>query len=150
MGGKGPEGAAVTEFAMKRWMAGAVALGVGGAALAGAVPFEEAVLGRHKVTILLHPFLTEEETATLRLVLTNEQALAIFVPQDAAATGGHATLALAPGEGLIREGKPVASAVALSGFADAAAADAAALAACDAARTGAEACVVALQVQPAP
>lgn len=127
----------------------AVGVSLAGGVLAGAVPFEEAALGGSRVTAYLHAFLTEEETAALRLVMTNEQALAIFVPQDGAGEGGHAALAVSPEDGFIREGKPVASAVALSGFADAPAAEAAALAACDAARKGAADCVVVLRVAPA-
>ncbi len=116
---------------------------------AGAVPFEEAVLGTARVTLYLHPFLTAEELATLRLVMTNEQALAIFVPQDKAAEGGFAAMAAAPGDGFVRDGKPAASATALAGFADSASAEAAAVQACDALRTGEPPCVVVLKVAPA-
>lgn len=123
----------------------------GGAVMAETAPqavaVEEAVLGGSSVRLHLHPFLMPEEVAMLRLVLTNEQALAIFVPD---AAGGHAALAAAPAQGVVREGKPVASAIALAGFADAAAADQAARAACDAARGEGAACVTVLEVAPAP
>ena len=115
-----------------------------------AVAVEEAVLGSSIVRLHLHPFLMPEEVSVLRLVLTNEQALAIFVPDAAGSEGRHAALAAAPGEGVVREGKPVASAIALAGFADAAAADQAARAACDAARGEGAACVTVLEVAPAP
>ena len=119
------------------------------AGLAGAVAFEEAVLGTSRVKLYLHPFLQEDELATLRLVMTNEQALAIFVPQDKAAQGGFAALAASPDDGFVRGGKPAASAAALAGFADSAAAEEAAVKACDALRTGAAPCLVVLTVAPA-
>lgn len=118
---------------------------------AEAVPVEEAVLGASTIRLHLHPFLAPDEVALLRLVLTNEQALAIFVPQADGATGGHAALAAAPAEGVVRAGQPVASAIALAGLPDAVAADEAARAACDAARDPAgAACVTVLSVAPAP
>jgi hypothetical protein len=84
-----------TERRMRRVAAAMVGLGLAGAALAGtalagAVPIERGVLGQSEVTLYRHPFLQDEELATLRLVMTNEAALAIFVPQDKAAAGGFA------------------------------------------------------------
>ena len=118
---------------------------------AEAVPVEGAVLGASTIRLHLHPFLAPDELAMLRLVLTNEQALAIFVPQTDGATGGHAALAAAPAEGVVRAGQPVASAIALAGLPDALAADEAARAACDAARDPAgAACVTVLSIAPAP
>lgn len=116
-----------------------------GSAHAGEIAIEEAKLGASAVRLYVHPFLAADELATLRLVLTNEQALSLFVPN----AKGFAALAAAPGEGVIREGKPVASAIALAELPDAAAAAKAATAACDAARKGGEACVVVLEVAPA-
>ncbi|MBE2275941.1 MAG: hypothetical protein IAE87_06545 [Rhodobacteraceae bacterium] len=138
---------------MRRVAAAMVGLGLAGAALAGtalagAVPIERGVLGQSEVTLYRHPFLQDEELATLRLVMTNEAALAIFVPQDKAAAGGFAALAASPDDGFVREGKPVASAVALAGLADAAAAETAATDACNALRQGAAPCVMVLLVEP--
>lgn len=128
-------------------LAGLVSAGFGVAqgAFAEAVPVEEAALGASTVRLYAHQFLQPDELATLRLVMTNEQALALFVPD----ASGFAALAASPGEGVIREGVPVASAVALAQMPDAAAAAKAATAACDAARTSEEACVVVLEIAPA-
>lgn len=119
-------------------------LGLARPGLAEGVPVEEAVLGAAQVRLYLHPFLTPDELVTLRLVLTNEQALALFVPN----ASGYAALAAAPGEGVIRDGQPIPSAIALAELPDAAAAAKAATAACDAARKGGEPCVVVLEVAP--
>lgn len=123
-----------------------LALCVACPALAEVVP-EKATLGAAEVTLYPEPFLTADELATLRLVQTNEQALAVFVPGK---PGTFAALAVSPEEGLIRDGKPVASAVALADFPDLAAAREAALAGCAAAKTGTADCVVVLEVAPAP
>lgn len=126
--------------------AAAASLVVAGTAGAQDVPVETGTLGGSSVTLHLQPFLTEEELTTLRLVMTNQQALEIFVPD---AAKGFAALALAPDEGFIRDGKPVASAVAIAGLTSADEAKAAALRACDAARKAASACVIVLEVAPA-
>lgn len=136
---------------MRKLVLGAALVVLAGAAVAEGNP-EEAVLNGARVT--LHPveFLTAEEQTTLRLVLTNAQALALFVPGAAEGAGakGHAALAMSPDEGFIRDGKPVASATALAELPDAAAAASAAIAACDAARASdAAACVLVLEVAPA-
>lgn len=124
----------------------AIAFAVAGSAVgAETVPVEEAVLGKSTVRLYVHPFLAADELATLRLVMTNEQALALFVPNAA----GHAALAAAPKEGVIREGQPVASAIALADMPDPAAAAKAASAACDAARKSDQPCVVVLEIAPA-
>lgn len=116
--------------------------------LAQEVPVETAKLGKSNVTLHVHPFLTEEELATLRLVMTNKDALAVFVPGK---PGSFAAMAMAPDEGFIRDGAPVVSAMALADFADAATAAAEAMAACDAARKAKSkaSCVVVLEVGPA-
>lgn len=116
-----------------------------GAGAQDAVPTETGVNGVSSVTLHVQPFLTEEELTTLRIVLTNEQALALFVPDST----GFAAMAAAPDDGFIRDGAAVKSAVALAGFADADAAATAALAACDGARTGETPCVVVLDIAPA-
>lgn len=110
--------------------------------LAQSVSVEEARLGASQVRLHLHPFLSPEEAAVLRQVMTNEQALALFVPN----ARGFAALAAAPGEGVFRDGKPVASAVAIADLPDAAAAALAAREACDKARRSGPACVVVLEV----
>lgn len=126
-------------------MTGAIACVLAaGAAFAAGVPMETAVVGKSAVTLYLHDFLTDEEKATLRLVLSNEQALAIFVPENK----GFAAMAASPDDGFIRNGKPVASAVALAGLPDAATAETEALKACEAAKTGRAPCVTVLQITP--
>lgn len=123
-----------------------VALALTGAALAQtSVPTEVTPLGGATVTLHMHDFLTPEELATLRLVASNEQALALFVPGK----DGFAAMAASPEEGVIRDAKPVVSAVALAGLEDAAEAQTAALAACDAARKTQSPCVIVLEVSPA-
>lgn len=132
-----------------------LALGAALAVLAGAVhaegKTEEAVLHEARITLHMQDFLTAEEQATLRLVLTNEQALALFVPGalDGAGVKGHAALAMSPDEGFIRDGKPVASATALAELPDAKTAASAATGACDKAKAKEAAlCVVVLEVAP--
>src|SRR3990167_1622992 len=85
------------------------------------------------------------EVATLRVIGTNEEALKLFVVSDK----GHAAIAVSPEDGFIRDGAPVASAIAVADLPDAETAKADALAACDAARNGASPCVILLQVSPA-
>ena len=122
------------------------AAATGAVAVAQAIEVEEAVLGDATVRLYLHPFLTPDELTTLRLVMTNEQALALFVPN----ADGFAALAAAPDEGFVKDGKPVASAIALSDLPGAETASTEALKACNAARTTATECVVLLQVGPKP
>lgn len=119
---------------------------VAGVAVAEEVATETAVLGASAITLHLQEFLRADEVATLRLVMTNEQALSLFVPGKA----GFAALAVSPEDGLIRDGVPVPSAVALGDMPDAAMAAANAVAACDAARVGKAGCVVVLEIAPAP
>jgi hypothetical protein len=114
--------------------------------IAQTVPVETSTLGTSAITLHLHPFLTEEELTTLRLVMTNEQALAIFVP----GTLGHAALAVSPDDGFIRVGAPMGSATAVADLPDAEAAATAALAGCDAAKQGEAPCVLVLEIAPAP
>jgi hypothetical protein len=116
------------------------------AAWAGGVPVETGKLDGAKIALHVYPFLDATELATLRLVLTNSQALQLFLPDHK----GFAALAVAPDEGFIRKGVPVASASALSGLPDAKAAAAKALATCDAARAkSGQACVLVLELGPA-
>lgn len=107
---------------------------------------ETNVLDGAKITLHVYPFLDATELATLRLVLTNSQALSLFLPDHK----GFAAIAVAPDEGFIRGGKPIASASAISGLPDAQTAASKALAACDSARKASgQPCVVVLELGPA-
>lgn len=137
---------------MRKIMRAAAALALGtatalaGVALAGGVPVETATLDGAKVTLHVYPFLDATELATLRLVMTNSSALSLFLPDHT----GYAAIAVAPDEGFIRGGKPIASASALSGLPDAKAAASKALATCDTARRASgQGCVVVLELGPA-
>lgn len=153
-----------------RWDCVAVAMaawaGIACAQEAAEVPVETAELGENVVTLHLHPFLTEEELALLRLVATNEDALALFVPrQDGAAEqdgaveqgevsepGRHAAMAASPVEGVLRDGLPVPSAIAVGQLPDAETARTSATEQCNAAREKQRKrdpeCVVVLEVMP--
>jgi hypothetical protein len=119
---------------------------VASAAGAKDVPVERGVLGKSAITLHLHPFLTEEELVTLRLVMSNEQALSVFLPGKS----GFAALAVSPDDGFIRAGAPMGSAIAVGDMPDAGAARAASLKGCEAAKQGAAACVTVLEISPAP
>lgn len=127
---------------MRVLVVSALALFAGIPAMAEDVPVETMELGKSAVTLHVHSFLTEEELKTLRLVGSNKDALALFVPEG----GGHAAIAVAPEEGFVRNGVPVASAVAVAKLPDAETAQKDALAGCDAARTTESVCVVVLEV----
>jgi hypothetical protein len=114
-------------------------------ALAQSVPTETARLGGQQITLHLHPFLTADETAMLRLVASNEQALAVFITNP----GRHSAMALAPAEGFVRAGQPVASAFAISDLTTSQDARTGALEGCERARRTGPACVVVLEVEPA-
>lgn len=115
-------------------------------AMAEGASVETNVLDGAKISLHTYPFLDATELATLRLVLTNSQALNLFLPDHK----GFAAIAVAPDEGFIRNGAPVASAVALGGMPDAKTAAAQALAACDAKRNASgQACVIVLELGPA-
>ena len=130
---------------MRLILAAALGLGLAGGAFAQDVATEVTTLGGSTVTLHLHNFLTEEELATLRVVGASEEALKLFVVSDK----GHAAIGVSPDEGFIREGAPVASAIAVADLPDAETATTEALKACDAARNGEAACVILLQVSPA-
>lgn len=125
-------------------VAGLSGLVVSGAALAE-VPVEVTGLDGYSVTLHLHDFLTEQELGVLRLVGSNTMMLQAFLT----GTSGYGALALSPDDGYIRDGLPAASASARMGLADAQAAAAAALEACNAARSGTAECVLVLEVAPA-
>jgi hypothetical protein len=134
--------------------------GIACAQEASEVPVETAELGQNVVTLHLYPFLTEEELALLRLVATNEDALALFVPQQDGAVeqgevpepGKHAAMAVSPVEGVLRDGVPVPSAIAVGQLPDAETARASATEQCNAAREKQRKrdpeCVVVLEVMP--
>ncbi|MCB5409362.1 hypothetical protein [Pseudogemmobacter faecipullorum] len=100
--------------------------------------------GTAKVTLWSHAFLSEDELAMLRMVQTNDQALAIFVPDNK----GFAAMAVSPDDGFLRDGQPVASAIAIAGLPDAQTATKNALAACNQSRKGKKPCVLVLAVEP--
>ena len=129
-------------------LAGVLALaGAGAVAAQEEVPVETARLGKSLVTFTHHAFLTGQEVATLQLVMSNRQALSVFVPGKPDA---YSALAVSPDEGFIRDGQPVASAVAVADLPDAETARLNAVEACDKARAPEHApCVVGLEVGPA-
>ncbi|MGY6549497.1 MAG: hypothetical protein ACXIU7_10905 [Roseinatronobacter sp.] len=107
-------------------------------------PAESFELDGVRVTIFAAPFLTEEELQTLRVVGQNRDALSIFVPEG----DGYAAIAIAPAEGLVRNGIPANSAMAIAGLPDIATARARALEGCNALRSGGGVCEVVLEVAP--
>ncbi len=123
----------------------ALALGLATAGAAEAVKTETGVLGSSSITLHLQLFLTEAEVSTLRVVMTNPDALAIFVPDS---SKGFAALAVSPDDGFLPAGAPAASAQAIGGLPDAASAAKDALAACDKLRKGEAACVLVLEIAP--
>lgn len=131
---------------MKKIFGGVVlASGLAASAWAQEVKTEVAELAGFDITLHLQPFLTESELATLRVVATNPDALALFVPD---ASKGFAALAVSPDDGFLPEGAPAASAQAIGGLPDAATAAKDALAACDKLRKGEAACVLVLEIAP--
>ncbi len=126
----------------KSGLVGLAALGLAGAALAQQASVESYALEGADVQVTVHPFLTEEEVDTLRLVGQNPEALALFVAEGP----GYSALAVAPDEGFIRGGAPIESAIALSGMESPEAAREGATDACDEARQGGQSCVVVLEV----
>jgi hypothetical protein len=108
------------------------------------IPRETYVLDGAEVTVFLHPFLSEEGVAMLRLVGQNRDALSLFVPDGAQ----FAAMAVAPDDGFVSDGLLAETAVAVADLPDLDAARAAALDGCDAARSGGESCVIALEIQP--
>ena len=130
---------------MRRAAVAAVLAGWAGMAAADLPPAETAVIGGAKVAIYTMNFLTPEEVAALKLVLVNEAALQLFVPEGSA---GFAAMAVSPEDGFIRDGALVPSATAIAGLASAEEAATAALEGCNAAKAGKADCVVVLEVQP--
>ncbi|MBN2761220.1 MAG: hypothetical protein JXQ79_12025 [Rhodobacteraceae bacterium] len=108
------------------------------------VPTETYTLDGVQITIQLHPFLSPEGVAMLRLVGQNRDALSLFVPEGAR----FAAMALAPNDGLVQDGLLAESAVAVADLPDLRAARDAALDGCNAARSGGRSCVIALEIKP--
>ena len=108
------------------------------------VATETASLGEYNVTMHVQPFLTEDDLSILRLVLTSQDALALFVPEP----NGFAAMAASPDDGFVKDGVPAASVVALGGLPDAATAAANAVDGCQKAKQGAADCVVILEIAP--
>ncbi|MGY6410726.1 MAG: hypothetical protein ACXIUV_06850 [Alkalilacustris sp.] len=97
-----------------------------------------------EVRLILHDTLAQEDRAMLEVIAASPEIVASML--DIAS--GHAALALAPGEGMMGDGTPPASATALGGLPDAATARAEALRMCEAARRSGPACVVVMEVSP--
>ena len=129
-----------------RVLAAGLVLALAGAAWADVPPTETGTLGKAQVTIYTWDFLSPEELATLRLVMTNKDALALFVPEGG--TGGYAALAVSPDDGFIRDGALVPSATAIAGLETQEAASMAAYDACNKARKGKTDCTIVLEVAP--
>lgn len=133
---------------MRKLLGLGLVMACAGAAIAGDVPVEVNTLDGAQITLHLQPFLTKQDLQTLRLVATNSQALAVFVPGDKT---HFSAMALAPNDGFLKDGAPTSTAIALSDFPDAAAAAKAVTEACDAKRGGKGApCVLVLEVGPKP
>ncbi len=113
-------------------------------ALAQSVPTEVTRTAGAEITVHLHPFLTDEDRATLQVIAATPAALEALLGES----GGHAAIALAPEEGLMRDGVPADSAIAVGQLRDAAAARREALEGCDAVRRSNSACVIVLEVTP--
>lgn len=128
-------------------------IGLGMAMMAGAaraedVPAEVSTLDGAQITLHVYPFLKDQELQTLRLVATNSQALAVFVPGD---KSHYSALALAPADGFLKDGAPTETASAQSDLPDANTAAKAALDSCDAKRGKAgKPCVLVLEIGPKP
>ena len=97
-----------------------------------------------QVTLHLHPGLSDEDRMLLEVLAGSPESLDLLLGQH----GGHAAVALAPAEGMVRGGTPTDSASALGGLPDAATARAEALSMCNAARGAGPECVVVLEVAP--
>ncbi|CUX82001.1 MAG: hypothetical protein HLUCCA05_02835 [Roseibaca calidilacus] len=108
------------------------------------VTTETYALDGAQIILHLHPFLSEEGVQMLRLVGQNRDALSLFVADGAR----FAAMALAPDDGLVKDGLLAESAVAVSDLPDLDAARSAALEGCNAARRDGPECVIALEIQP--
>jgi hypothetical protein len=113
-------------------------------AMAEDVPTETYALDGVQIVVSLHEFLSPEGVAMLRLVGQNRDALALFVPDGAR----FAAMALAPEDGLVKDGLLAESAVAIADLPSLEEARDAALDGCNAARSGGPECVIALEIQP--
>jgi hypothetical protein len=114
-----------------------------GAAWADLPPLETAVIGGAEVSLWTLMFLDDTEAEVLRGLLKDGQALQGWLPLS-----GHGALAVAPDEGLWRDGARVPSVVGVGGMTSDEAASTAALAGCNALRQSDPPCIVVLQVAP--
>jgi hypothetical protein len=122
-------------------LAGLVA--VAGSAAAQQAPTEVTRAGGVEITLHMHPQLAEEDRSVLRALAASPEALAAVLSAD-----GFAAIALAPAEGMARDGMPADSAIAIGRLPDAASARTAALEGCAAARRSGPPCVVVLEMAP--
>lgn len=130
---------------MWTWVAAlGAATAIAGAVQAQDVQTETYTLEGAQITLYLHPFLSDQGLAMLRLVGQNRDALSLFVPEGAR----YAAMALAPADGLVADGLLAESAVAVADMSDLPTAIASAREGCDAARSGGPACVIALEIKP--
>lgn len=132
---------------MRPTLSAALILCLAAPAAAQTVPTEASRLGDRAVTLHLHPFLTPEELVLLRTVAANEQALALFITGERDRFGA---IAAAPTEGFVRGGQPPASAFAIADLRTPDDARTGALEGCERSRRQGPACVVVLEVGPAP
>lgn len=126
---------------------GALALGAALGALAWGAAAQQTQTFTHdsaEVRLTLPDALSAEDRSMLEIIAATPDVLATML--DTAA--GHAAIALAPGEGMIQDGVPPASATALGGLPNAESARREALQRCEEARRGGPACVVVLEVAP--
>lgn len=121
----------------------AALLATTGGAVAQDVPREVTRGDGLEVTLHRHPGLAAEDRDMLQALAAQPAALAGLL-----GASGFAAIALAPAEGMIRDGVPADSATAIGQLPDAATARAAALEGCTAARRSGPACVVVLEVAP--
>ena len=122
-----------------------LAAGLVASAAAGEVAREQKTLKGQLISLHVHPFLKDDELKVLRLVQTNPQALQLFVTS----AGGFSAIAVAPQDGLLRDGGFPPTVYAIGDLPDAQTAATTALAGCDALRKGGEPCVIVLEVGPA-
>jgi hypothetical protein len=119
-----------------------LALGLAaGAARADLPPLKTAETPDVTISIWTYLSLEDEEVALLNTFLGQPSLLQGWLPLT-----GYGALAIAPDEGLWRQGARVPSAVAVGGMTSYEAASVAALAGCNALRQTAQPCLVVLQV----
>ena len=113
-------------------------------AVAQAVETETLDPGNATVTLTLHPFLAKDEVDMLRNIGSTPGAIEMMVGD----TKNFGAIAASPDEGFLRDGLPVASAVAVAQKPDAQSARAAAVAECQAVAKSRKPCVPILEIAP--